>query len=309
MTASLVASDLVKHFGAVEAVAGVSLTVAPGEVLGLLGPNGAGKTTTMRLITGFLAPTSGSAAISGFDIARQPLDARRKLGYLPEGAPGYGEMTPRQFLKFICQARQLSLADARITGAADRLGLVGHLDQPIETLSKGFRRRVGLAQAVIHDPDVLMLDEPTDGLDPNQKRVVRDLIAELRPDKAIIISTHILEEVEALCTRAVIIDRGRIVADGSPAQLKARSRYAHAVTVTLQPGISTAGFKPPGALESVALPDGRTVVTFLSPDRRPILSQVSDLLADQHITPAEVAVEVGRLDDVFADLTRQEPAR
>lgn len=308
MTASLIASGLVKRFGPVEAVSGVSLTVAPGEVLGLLGPNGAGKTTTMRLISGFLTPTAGSAAISGFDVTRQPLEARRRLGYLPEGAPGYDEMTPRQFLAFLCRARNLSHPLARIAGAAARLGLESMLDQPIDTLSKGFRRRVGLAQAVIHDPDVLLLDEPTDGLDPNQKRVVRALIAELRPDKAIIISTHILEEVEALCTRAVIIDRGRIVADGSPAQLKAQSRYAQAVTVTLAPGIDASAITGPGPIDRQALPDGRTLMTFLSPDRKPILAQVGDVLAARRIAPSEVIVEAGRLDDVFARLTSAEDA-
>jgi ABC-2 type transport system ATP-binding protein len=308
MSGGLVARDLVKRFGPVEAVAGVSLAVQPGEVLGLLGPNGAGKTTTMRMIAGFLRPSAGTASISGHDVIGAPLAARRRLGYLPEGAPGYDEMTPRQFLAFICAARALGNAEARIDGASGRLGLDSVLDRPIETLSKGFRRRVGLAQAVIHDPDVLLLDEPTDGLDPNQKQVVRDLIAELRPAKAIIISTHILEEVEAMCTRAVILDRGRIVADGTPAQLKARSRYAHAVTVTLPAGTDLSGLEAPGVMDTVALPDGRITVTFLSPDGKPVLNRVGDILGARKLQPSDVSVETGRLEDVFRSLTRPEAA-
>ena len=216
--------NLTKRFDTVTAVNGLSLTVRPGEVLGLLGPHGAGKTTTMKMVTGYLTPDAGTARICGHDIAIDTLAAQKTLGYLPEGAPAYGEMTPREFLSFIADVRGLRGA-AAVTAceiAMARTGLESVFDRPIETLSKGFRRRVGLAQAILHDPEVLILDEPTDGLDPNQKHAVRELIRVISPAKTIVISTHLLEEVEALCTRAVIIDRGRIVADGIPAELAAR---------------------------------------------------------------------------------------
>ncbi|HXR95431.1 MAG TPA: ABC transporter ATP-binding protein [Rhizomicrobium sp.] len=216
---------LTKRFGHLTAVSDLSLTVGPGEVLGFLGPNGAGKSTTMKMVTGYLAPDQGSVRICGHDIVWDTIAAQKRLGYLPEGAPAYGEMTPRQFLHFIAQVRELSgeaektATDRAVAGAELR----GVLDQPIETLSKGFRRRVGLAQAILHDPDVLVLDEPTDGLDPNQKHAVRGLIRGMARNKTIIISTHLLEEVDAICTRAVIIDRGRVVIDAKPAELAARS--------------------------------------------------------------------------------------
>jgi ABC-2 type transport system ATP-binding protein len=215
---------LTKKFGPVAAVSGIDLTVAKGEVLGFLGPNGAGKSTTMKMIAGFLTPTEGSVSICGHDVERDTIRAQAALGYLPEGAPAYGDMTPRQFLHFIAEARGLSgkEAKARAASAAAKAELEPVMEQPIETLSKGFKRRVGLAQAILHDPPALVMDEPTDGLDPNQKHSVRALIQGMAREKAIIISTHILEEVDAVCTRAVIIDRGRIVADGTPASLMAR---------------------------------------------------------------------------------------
>jgi ABC-2 type transport system ATP-binding protein len=217
--------NLTKRFGPVIAVTGLSLVVRPGEVLGFLGPNGAGKSTTMKMATGYLAPDEGSVRICGHDIVSDTIAAQKKLGYLPEGAPAYGEMTPRQFLHFIAGVRELSGMAAKTATERAIAGaeLRSVLDQPIETLSKGFRRRVGLAQAILHDPEVLVLDEPTDGLDPNQKHAVRGLIRGMAKDKTIIISTHLLEEVEAICTRAVIIDQGRIVADATPAALAARS--------------------------------------------------------------------------------------
>lgn len=217
--------NLTKRFGPVAAVTDLSLTVKPGEVLGFLGPNGAGKSTTMKMATGYLAPDQGTVRICGHDIVGDTIAAQQRLGYLPEGAPAYGEMTPREFLHFIAGVRGLAGADARTATERAIAGaeLKAVLDQPIETLSKGFRRRVGLAQAILHDPDVLILDEPTDGLDPNQKHAVRGLIRGMAKDKTIVISTHLLEEVEAICTRAVIIDQGRIVADATPADLAARA--------------------------------------------------------------------------------------
>lgn len=207
---------LVKKFGPFTAVRGITLSVDKGEVLGFLGPNGAGKSTTMKMITGFLAPTQGTARIMGHDVTANPIAAQKQLGYLPEGAPAYGDMTPRQFLSFIAEIRGYrgSSAKAAAQRAIELAALEGVIEQPIETLSKGYKRRVGFAQAILHDPPVLIMDEPTDGLDPNQKFAMRGLITGMAAEKAIIISTHILEEVESVCTRAVIIDRGRVVADG-----------------------------------------------------------------------------------------------
>jgi ABC-2 type transport system ATP-binding protein len=269
-----------------------------------LGPNGAGKSTTMKMLSGFLAPTSGSAAVAGFDVQSAGLMARRRLGYLPEGAPLYPEMTVRGLLKFVGEARGLggdkTAAIARVLG---QLALEPVADQMIDTLSKGFRRRVGLAQAILHQPDALILDEPTDGLDPNQKAAVRGLIRSLQADKGVIISTHILEEVEAVCTRAVIIDRGRIVADGAPADLRARSAYAHAVTMTFAPGTSLLALRAPGKTEQSVLPDGRIRLTVLSPNRSPILPYVAEAVTKIGLDPIDVTVEAGRLDDVFQELT------
>ena len=206
--------QLTKRYGDLTAVDNISFKVETGQVLGFLGPNGAGKSTTMKMIAGFLAPSSGSASVCGFDVIDQPLEAKRVVGYLPEGAPSYGEMTPRQFLGFIADMRGLSGArrTQRIDDVIERLHLNGVLEQPIETLSKGFKRRVGLAQAIVHDPAVLILDEPTDGLDPNQKHEVRSLINAMAKDKTIVVSTHILEEVHAVCTRAIIIAQGKVLA-------------------------------------------------------------------------------------------------
>jgi len=213
--------NLVKAFGAKRAVDGVSFAVERGEVLGFLGPNGAGKSTTMRMITGFLPPTSGTVTVGGHDVVEAPLEAKRLIGYLPEAAPSYLEMTVQGFLSFAAELRGFD-GDARrkaVQRVVERCFLSSVLHQSIDTLSKGYKHRTCLAQALIHDPEVLILDEPTDGLDPNQKHEVRNLIRELGKTKAIIFSTHILEEVDAACTRAIIIDRGRIVASGTPDEL------------------------------------------------------------------------------------------
>jgi ABC-2 type transport system ATP-binding protein len=217
--------NLTKHFHGLVAVDDLTFSVAPGEVLGFLGPNGAGKSTTMRMIAGFVAPTGGTASICGHDVRTSPLAAKAALGYLPEGAPLYGEMSVDGFLSFVADLRGLEgdRRRARRDYVIDRLQLGDVLEQSIETLSKGYRRRVGLAQAVIHDPPVLILDEPTDGLDPIQKHQVRTLISEIAKEKTIVISTHILEEVDAVCTRAMIIAHGRLVADDTPAGLKSRA--------------------------------------------------------------------------------------
>ncbi len=229
MTASALveASHLVKRFGDFTAVDNVSLTVKKGEVLGFLGPNGAGKSTTMRMITGYLEPSAGTVRIDGRDMASAPIEAKSRIGYLPEGAPLYPDMTPAQFLKFVGQVRGMSASvlKERTGFVVEALHLGPVLHQAIDTLSKGFKRRVGLAQAILHDPDILILDEPTDGLDPLQKHEVRELINSMAKDKAIIISTHILEEVDAVCTREVIIAHGSIVADGTTQQLLAKSKH------------------------------------------------------------------------------------
>jgi len=217
--------NLSKNYDGLLAVDDLSFSVQPGEVLGFLGPNGAGKSTTMRMIAGFITPTSGSASICGHDIATDPLAAKAALGYLPEGAPTYGEMTVGGFLDFAADLRGLSgeRRRQRLDYVIARLELDQVYEQSIETLSKGFKRRVGLAQAIVHDPQVLILDEPTDGLDPVQKHQVRTLISEIAKEKTIVISTHILEEVDAVCTRAIIIARGKLVADDTPEGLKSRA--------------------------------------------------------------------------------------
>jgi ABC-2 type transport system ATP-binding protein len=223
--AALAINGLTKRFGGVTAVDGVTFRVARGEVVGFLGPNGAGKSTTMRMATGFLAPSAGTAAIAGHDVFKAPLAARRRLGYLPEGAPLYPEMTPRGLFGFLARLHGLGGAARReaIERAVAATDLAAVVDRPVEALSKGFRRRVGLSAALLHRPEVLILDEPTDGLDPNQKHQVRALIRALAAETAIVVSTHILEEVEAVCSRAILIDRGRLRADAPPADLAARS--------------------------------------------------------------------------------------
>ena len=221
MSVLIEVDKLTKSFGPFIAVDNIRFSLKRGEVLGFLGPNGAGKTTTMRMITGFLSPTKGSIKVCDNDVAKYPLEIKEKIGYVPEGAPLYGEMTVLNFLKFIADVRKIpkTKKDDAIDSAIKKLGLELVLFQQLETLSKGYKRRVGLSQAILHDPDVLILDEPTDGLDPNQKHEVRKLIKEMASTKAIIISTHILEEVDAVCTRAMIIAKGRMIIDKSPKEL------------------------------------------------------------------------------------------
>jgi ABC-2 type transport system ATP-binding protein len=222
---ALEVDGLTKRFGPITAVDDVSFTVDKGEVLGFLGPNGAGKSTTMKMICGFLPPTAGTARVGGDDVIRNPQAVKRRLGYLPEGAPAYGDMTPLALLEFVTAVRGIhgGAQSAAIERAIELVELQEVALRPIETLSKGFKRRVGLAQAIVHDPEVLILDEPTDGLDPNQKFQVRTLLNEMAGEKAIIISTHILEEVDAICTRAIIIARGRLLVDETPAALAGRA--------------------------------------------------------------------------------------
>jgi len=235
--------NLTKHFGPLKAVDGISFRVDRGEVLGFLGPNGAGKSTTMKMATGFLAPTEGTAVICGHDILAQPLEAKKKFGYLPEGAPAYPDMTPAGFLEFVAEVRGIPAErrKQRVAEVVEQVQLQRVMHQRIETLSKGFKRRVGLAQAILHDPEVLILDEPTDGLDPNQKHEVRSLIKLMSKNKAIVLSTHILEEVEAVCTRAIIIARGKVLFDGTPAELSERGpldEVFRKITKSAEPALS-----------------------------------------------------------------------
>jgi gliding motility-associated transport system ATP-binding protein len=298
---------LVKHFGPIVAVDGVSFSLGAGTVLGFLGPNGAGKSTTMKMITGFLTPTSGRVSILGHDVAREPIQAKATIGYLPEGAPAYADMTPSSFLNFTAEVRGLAGAEKRraIGAAVDKVSLEPVLQQPIDTLSKGFKRRVGLAQAILHDPPVLILDEPTDGLDPNQKHEVRTLIREMAREKAIIISTHILEEVDAVCSRAMIIARGRIVADGTPEELEARSRYYHAVALkTDAEGVEAtlAALPEVGGVETL---DGNLYHVFPA-GPAPIVDAISRRAREAGWRVDHLAVEPGRLDEVFRRITTED---
>lgn len=312
---------LTKRFGPFTAVDRIGFTVAKGEVLGFLGPNGAGKSTTMKMVTGFLAPSAGMARICGHDIVAQTLAAQRVIGYLPEGAPAYGDMTVRGFLKFIARVRRLSGAEAEkaIERAVEATELASVLEQPIDTLSKGFRRRVGLAQAILHNPPVLIMDEPTDGLDPNQKFEVRKLIKRMAAEKAIVISTHILEEVDAICTRALIIDRGRVVADGTPAELISRSRYHNAVSLTIGgqvTAVAAEALKALPGIESIEInPRGSETTFTLFPLQQDAISAevklidaVADLAREKGWLVRALYGEPGRLDEVFRKLTRSDTA-
>ncbi len=303
--------NLRKEFGPVTAVDDISFRVDRGEVLGFLGPNGAGKSTTMKIITGFLAPTSGTAVIVGDDISLRPIAVKRRIGYLPEGAPAYPDMTPARFLDFVAEVRGLRGQEKarRIADTVAKVNLESVLDQSIETLSKGFKRRVGLAQAILHDPEVLILDEPTDGLDPNQKHEVRALIREMAADKVIILSTHILEEVDAVCTRAIIIAGGKLVADETPESLETRSRYHNAVTLTIRDTDAADAQQSLGALpnvhavEALEACDGQISFQVYPKNGVPIAPGISHLALNRGWEVEELHVERGRLDEVFRSIT------
>ncbi len=303
---------LVKSFGAKHAVDDISFSVERGEVLGFLGPNGAGKSTTMRIITGFYPPTSGSVTIGGFDIVDNPLPAKRLIGYLPENAPGYADMTVHGFLGFAADLRGLKGGAKKkaIHTAVETCFLEGVLYQTIDTLSKGYKHRTCLAQSIIHDPDILVLDEPTDGLDPNQKHEVRGLIKRMGENKAIVFSTHILEEVEAACTRVIIIDRGRIVASGTPQELKARSEFAGAVRFATRSANAitlSAKLAPLAAYTEVVSDIDGNIVMRAYPHERggngAFAGSIADLARRESWQLDEIHVEEGRLDEVFRAIT------
>jgi ABC-2 type transport system ATP-binding protein len=300
--------QLVKAFGAQRAVDGISFAVERGEVLGFLGPNGAGKSTTMRMITGYLPPTSGRVTVGGHDVVESPLEAKRLIGYLPEAAPSYPDMTVEGFLAFAADMRGLAGAARRnaIGRVVELCFLSSVLGQSIDTLSKGYRHRTCLAQALIHDPEVLILDEPTDGLDPNQKHEVRNLIRELGRTKALVFSTHILEEVDAACTRAIIIDRGRIVANGTPAELRAMSAHAGAVTLHA----AGASAEKLGALGRVEPVNG---AFRIYPQDKAAAAQLAvavvELAHREGWKLDALHTEEGQLDEVFRGLTRPDTAR
>lgn len=317
MNGMIALTGLTKRFGRLVAVDDVTMSVAAGEVLGFLGPNGAGKSTTMKMIAGFLEPTSGTAVVCGHDVTREPVEVKRVLGYLPEGAPTYGDMTPLSYLRFIAEIRGFDGAERqrRVDAVVEKVVLQDVLRQPIETLSKGFKRRVGLAQTMLHDPPVLIMDEPTDGLDPNQKRHVRALIREMAEEKAIVISTHILEEVEAVCSRAVIIARGRIRADGRPSDLRSRAPDHNAVLLTadesdigaLQESISAiAGVRN---IETLDQRDGQVRLRVFPKHGETIGTQIGELIQARDLRISELFVEQGSLDDMFWEITADGDAK
>jgi ABC-2 type transport system ATP-binding protein len=308
---------LTKAFGTKLAVNDVSFTVERGEVLGFLGPNGAGKSTTMRMLTGFIPPTAGSISVGGHDMLEQPIAAKRLIGYLPENAPAYNDMTVTGFLNFTAELRGLR-GEAR-TKAVNRVVEMCFLEavvhQSIETLSKGYRHRTCFAQSIIHDPDVLVLDEPTDGLDPNQKHEVRTLIRRMGEKKAIIFSTHILEEVEAVCSRAIIIDRGQIVANGTPLELKQKSEFAGAVTLRVRGAAATAVKEKlsqlSGARKTLIVKEEPPVVwvrVYPKPASTDgaLARSIAEVTAQQGWKVEELHTEEGRLDEVFRSITLPE---
>jgi ABC-2 type transport system ATP-binding protein len=313
MTDALTVSNLTKKYDTITAVNDVSFSVKVGDVLGFLGPNGAGKSTTMKMITGFLQPDAGEVVVLGKSMHKQPLLAKAAIGYLPEGSPLYGDMTVINFLGFMAQMRgitEIKKKGAAINRAVSRMQLQSVLRQPIDTLSKGFKRRVGFAQAILHNPKVLILDEPTDGLDPNQKHQIRQLIRDMAKEKAIVISTHILEEVEAICTRAIILNQGKIVLDSTPQQMQLEAQEQRHVIVHV-----------PRAQSDKLLPTllkikGIIKVEFQQADDPTqaalrihgekdlaLLDTVHKVLSDHQLQASQIRMETARVEDMFRKVT------
>lgn len=311
--------NLCKKFGAFMAVDDISFSVGQGEVLGFLGPNGAGKSTTMKMITGFMAPTSGSIKVCDHDVSVDPLEVKKSIGYLPEGAPLYSDMTPHRFLQFIAEIRGFTgeERDRRVEKAEKMARIESVLGKNIETLSKGFKRRVGIAQAILHDPQVLIMDEPTDGLDPNQKHEVRLLIKEMAKNKAIIVSTHILEEVQSVCTRAIIVAQGKLLFDGTPRELEQRSKHYNAVNLSV---ITDSPEKISKQLESLPIVqkvehlshDGDRAEFLIFPKKgKVIVKEIGRHIRESNWEVDKLSVEVGHLDEVFRTITTgsEEPGK
>ena len=308
----IVVDALSKQFGQFQAVDEISFEVQRGEVVGFLGPNGAGKSTTMKMLTCYLPPTSGNAEVNGFSINSQRLQVQEQIGYLPESAPSYNEMQVEEFLSFIGEVRGYTGSELRrrVGRVLELTSLQEARKQIIDTLSKGFRQRTCLAQALIHDPPVLILDEPTDGLDPNQKHEVRELIRRMSEERTILVSTHILEEVEAVCTRALIISEGRLVGLGTPDELLSQSIYRNAITLSVSGVNAETLLEDLNGLEQVYsverledMPNGAITVRVFPKDRESISSVLEKFLKKKKMSIEQFFVERGRLDEVFRKLT------
>ena len=307
--------NLTKQFGAKTAVNDISFEVGKGEVLGFLGPNGAGKSTTMRMVTGYFEPTAGSISVAGVDMLSKPLEAKEKLGYLPENAPLYSDMTVAGFLGFTADLRGLAgkRKSKAVESALDTCFLGPVRNQSVDTLSKGYRHRTCLAQSILHDPEVLILDEPTDGLDPNQKAEVRNLIRRMGETRTIVFSTHILEEVEAVCTRAIVIDQGAIVADGTPDTLKSKASDAGSIKVSISAASAAAVKKELSGLANVSSVSGEpnednlfqgSVIPKDKRQAKELANEIFKLCASKKYDLSELHLHEGRLDDVFRSITK-----
>tara|TARA_Y100001949_G_scaffold154906_1_gene142806 strand:- start:249 stop:1178 length:930 start_codon:yes stop_codon:yes gene_type:complete len=302
--------NLSKFYDHFKAVDNLSFDIAPGNIVGFLGPNGAGKSTTMKMLTGFLPPSEGEIFIKERSIDSDAKVIQRDIGYLPEGAPAYGDMTVWQFLHFIADVRRLKGAHRkeRLYDVIHRVELGDVLNRPIDNLSKGFKRRVGLAQAILHDPDILILDEPTDGLDPNQKHHVRQLIEELSREKIVIISTHILEEVAAVCNRVMIIADGQLRFDDTPEVLRHRSRYCNAVSLRLSYAADISGLAELDGVDEMEIDRKTGVVTLFPEPGKHIFHAINEYVTQRRLPVDTLTLETGRLDEVFRDITTAEVA-
>ena len=302
--------NLSKFYDHFKAVDNLSFDIAPGNIVGFLGPNGAGKSTTMKMLTGFLPPSEGEIFIKERSIDSDAKAIQRDIGYLPEGAPAYGDMTVWQFLHFIADVRRLKGAHRkeRLYDVIHRVELGDVLNRPIDNLSKGFKRRVGLAQAILHDPDILILDEPTDGLDPNQKHHVRQLIEDLSREKIVIISTHILEEVAAVCNRVMIIAEGQLRFDDTPEVLRHRSRYCNAVSLRLSYAADISGLAELDGVDEMEIDRKTGVVTLFPEPGKHIFHAINEYVTQRRLPVDTLTLETGRLDEVFRDITTAEVA-